>query len=80
MTTNPQNQKKFFSKVSHFSHFPKIPTFNLKPMFPISNELPRAALSHLSPLPSPLIMHYAFCIVNCELCILRNRLQSETKF
>ncbi len=48
MTTNPQTQKNFFSKVSHFFRFPKTPTYNLKPMFPISNELPRAALSPLS--------------------------------
>ena len=31
MTTNPQTQKKFFSKVSHFSLFPGIPTFNPEP-------------------------------------------------
>ncbi len=56
MTINPQTQKIFFSKVSHFFHFLKNPTYNLKPMFPISNELPRAALSPLSPLPSPLLL------------------------
>ena len=33
MTTNPQTQKNFFSKVSHFSHFPKISTYNPKPNF-----------------------------------------------
>ncbi len=32
MTTNPQTQKKIFSKVSHFSHFPGIPTFNPGPV------------------------------------------------
>ena len=76
MTTNSQTQKNFFSKVSHFSHFSKIPTYNPKPMFPISNELPRAALSPLFPIPSPLKMHrgvspnYALCIMNYELFLL----------
>jgi hypothetical protein len=56
MAANSQTQKNFFSKVSHFFHYPKIPTYNPKPMFPISNELPRAALS---PLPSHLKMHCA---------------------
>ncbi len=31
MTTNPQTQKIFFSKVSHFFRFPKTPTYNFKP-------------------------------------------------
>ncbi len=59
MATNSQTQKIFFSKVSHFFHYPKIPTYNPKPMFPISNELPRAALS---PLPSSLSPENALCI------------------
>ena len=73
MTTNPQTQKKFFSKVSHFSHFPKIPTYNPKPIFPISNELPRAALSPLLSLPSPLKMHRGVS-PNCALCIMNYEL------
>ena len=35
MTANSQTQKTFFSKVSHFSHFPKISTYNLKPKSPL---------------------------------------------
>ena len=61
MTTNPQTQKNFFSKVSHFSHFPGIPTFNLKPNFSakhhndFSDRRELSTLySALSTLPSPL--------------------------
>jgi hypothetical protein len=51
MTINPQTQKIFFSKVSHFFRFPKTPTYNFKPLFHISNE-------HLAQpsLPSPLLL------------------------
>ena len=46
MTTNPQTQKNFFSKVSHFSHFPGIPTFNPEPVpRGLRSAPPRAARS-----------------------------------
>ena len=59
MTINPQTQKIFFSKVSHFFHFLKNPTYNLKPMFPISNE--HLALRALPSLLSPLLCYCCFC-------------------
>ena len=64
MTTNPQTQKNFFSKVSHFFRFPKTPTYNLKPMFPISNELPRAALSPLSSVIVVFVVRHFFLKVS----------------